>query len=49
VAVAVERVHGDALLRAVVTEESQEVIIGTKKGMSIRFDESEIRAQFFGE
>ncbi len=41
IGVAIE--DGDALLRAVVTEESQEVIIGTKKGMSIRFDVSEIR------
>ncbi|MFO0629452.1 MAG: DNA gyrase subunit A [Polyangiales bacterium] len=41
IGVAIE--DGDALLRAVVTEASQEVIIGTKKGMSIRFDVSEIR------
>jgi DNA gyrase subunit A len=41
IGVAIE--DGDALLRAVVTEESQEVIIGTKKGMSIRFAVNEIR------
>jgi DNA gyrase subunit A len=42
IAVAIE--EGDALLRAVITESvDQEVMIGTKKGMSIRFKVSEIR------
>ena len=41
IGVAIE--EGDALLRAIVTEASQEVIIGTKKGMSIRFAVDEIR------
>jgi len=42
IAVAIE--EGDALLRAAITESAeQEVMIGTKKGMSIRFKVSEIR------
>jgi DNA gyrase subunit A len=34
---------GDTLLRAVVVREDQELMLGTRKGMSIRFSASEVR------
>src|SRR2546427_7850866 len=35
--------EGDALLGAVVTDGTRELLIGSKSGMSIRFPESQVR------
>src|SRR5690606_3522486 len=36
--------EGDQLLGATVTDGAQEILVATKRGMSIRFDERQVRA-----